>query len=53
MRLTPYLFALTCMILWGVASLFAKAGLAQISPFVGLLIRSFAVSFVLLNHRDF
>ena len=48
MALTPYFFALICMLCWGLAPLSGKAGLAKVPPFAALLIRSFAVSAILL-----
>jgi len=47
-RLYPYLLAVITLIFWGIAPIFGKLGLAKISPMLGLAIRSFIVSIIML-----
>ena len=47
MKMTPYFFALVCMLLWGIAPLSAKAGLVRVAPLTGLLIRNLSVGAIL------
>lgn len=42
------LFAVLAMLLWGIAPIFGKLGLVELSPFTGLAIRSFIISGLLL-----
>lgn len=44
-----YILAIIGMIFWGVSPLFAKAGLQNTSPLVGLCIRTVLSSFVILT----
>lgn len=47
-RVTGVVFALLALILWGLAPIFAKLGLVEISPLLGLSIRTFVVASILL-----
>jgi len=47
-KLYPYLLAVITLIFWGIAPIFGKLGLAKISPVLGLAIRSFVVSIIML-----
>ncbi|MGM0365628.1 MAG: EamA family transporter [Actinomycetota bacterium] len=47
-RFYPYLLALITMLFWGIAPVFGKLGLAKISPYLALAIRSFVISIILL-----
>jgi transporter family protein len=56
----PYLLALTTLIFWGIAPIFGKLGVAKISPYTALALRSFVVAIIMLaiilirgDFRDF
>jgi len=44
----PYILAITTLIFWGIAPIFGKLGLAKISPYTALAIRSFVVAFIMI-----
>jgi transporter family protein len=44
----PYLLAIITMFFWGIAPIFGKIGLTKISPLLGLAIRSFVISAILI-----
>lgn len=44
----PYLLAMVTLIFWGIAPIFGKIGLVKISPMLGLAIRSFVISIIML-----
>lgn len=44
----PYLLAIVTMFFWGIAPIFGKLGLAKISPFLALAIRSFVIAIIML-----
>ncbi|NIS62689.1 MAG: EamA family transporter [Proteobacteria bacterium] len=48
MKTSPFILALATMICWGIAPLFGKAALLRIDPWVGLVMRSFMISLILL-----
>ena len=48
MKISPFVFALTTMICWGTAPLFGKAAMLRIDPWIGLALRSFIISFIML-----
>ena len=43
-----FLFAILAALVWGVAPLFAKVGLAKISPLVGVAVRSIVITTVVI-----
>lgn len=47
-KIYPYLLAIITMFFWGVAPVFGKIGLTKISPMLGLAIRSFVISMILI-----
>ena len=47
-KLYPYILAVITLIFWGIAPIFGKLGLSKISPLLGLAIRSFVISIILL-----
>ena len=47
-KLLPYLLAVTTLVFWGIAPIFGKLGLAKMSPLMGLAIRSFVISIIML-----
>ncbi len=48
MKISPVVFALATMICWGTAPLFGKAAMLKIDPWMGLTMRSFIISFIML-----
>ena len=48
MKISPFVFALATMICWGIAPLFGKAALLRIDPWMGLAMRSFFMSGIML-----
>ena len=44
----PYILAITTLIFWGIAPILGKLGLAKISPYTALAIRSFVVAFIMI-----
>ncbi|WP_425059330.1 hypothetical protein SCACP_40140 [Sporomusa carbonis] len=46
--LPSYTFAICAMVLWGIAPLFAKAGLTKLEPVAALTVRSTVITVVLL-----
>lgn len=44
----PYLLALTTLLFWGIAPIFAKLGIAKINPYTALALRSFVVAIIML-----
>ena len=44
----PYLLAITTLFFWGIAPIFGKLGIAKISPYTALAIRSFVVAFIMI-----
>lgn len=47
------LFVLLTLLLWGIAPILEKAGLARLEPVVALSVRSFAISLLLLGFLGF
>jgi len=47
-KMYPYILAIITLIFWGIAPIFGKIGLLKISPLLGLAIRSFVISIILL-----
>jgi transporter family protein len=47
-KISPFVFALATMICWGTAPLFGKAAMLRIDPWMGLAMRSFIISFIML-----
>lgn len=43
-----YFFAVLAMFFWGIAPVFGKLGLGEVSPVVGLSIRTFTIALILL-----
>ena len=48
MKTSPFVFALATMICWGVAPIFGKAAMLRIDPWVGLAMRSFIITLIML-----
>jgi len=46
--LKTFTFALLTMVFWGLAPVFAKIGLIKTDPFIGLALRTFVVSGIIL-----
>jgi transporter family protein len=47
-KIYPYLLAIIAMIFWGIAPIFGKIGLSKTSPLLGLAIRTFIISIILV-----
>lgn len=47
-KITGIIFALLAFLFWGIAPIFADLGLEDVSPYIGLSIRTFGIAFVLL-----
>lgn len=44
----PYILAIITLFFWGIAPIFGKLGLAKISPYTALAVRSFIVAIIML-----
>jgi len=47
-KISPFMFALATMICWGVAPIFGKGAMLRIDPWMGLAMRSFVISLIML-----
>ncbi len=47
-KTSPFVFALATMICWGIAPIFGKAAMLRIDPWVGLAMRSFIITLIML-----
>jgi transporter family protein len=47
-KISPFVFALATMICWGTAPIFGKVAMLRIDPWMGLAMRSFIISLIML-----